>query len=510
MGRVAARISARALLHPRAAVAARLARRASAWLLAAALALALVGRFSLVAGLLAGLAWAWLSATARTAGDLPPALEGQDLLVRGYVASFPRAAAGDSQFLLDVAEPRAGVPPRIRLVWYRSVACAASRRAVAARRTTQASQRIRQSRRLRLRGAAVSRRHRRDRLCARRRAQRELAPPSLRYAVTARARLDFRSHSRGGARPAGARRSAGSRGRRHAGDDAGAMARVRGDRDDAPDGDLRPAHQHGRGAGRVARRRDRATAVAHRRAAGPRCTARSSQASRQRSCIRRSPGCRCRRSARCSCSCIYFARALVSTRARGRASARPGADRRAADRSVCAARARRVAVVRRGRDHPAGSRRPSAARRTDRSVRAHSDGGHDRTRAAAARSVRQHFADVAARQCRRDSAVHAAHRADGAARSAAAASVWLPAGEWVLAVPRAAAALDVAAAAMARAVPAGAVALSAAAVAAFAALVVGVLLLVVPASGRRGWQACCCACRSLLHRVPVPVSVISS
>ena len=85
-------------------------------LLAAALALAFVGRFKLVAGLLAGLGWAWLSAAGRTAGDLPPALEGQDLLVRGYVASFPRAAAGDSQFLLDVTQPRDGVSPRIRLV----------------------------------------------------------------------------------------------------------------------------------------------------------------------------------------------------------------------------------------------------------------------------------------------------------------------------------------------------------------------------------------------------------
>ena len=92
-------------------------------LLVAAAALTLVGRFKLVAGLLAGLigglAWTWLSAAGRVAGDLPPALEGQDLLVRGYVASFAaQAATGDSQFLLDVAEPRRGVSPRIRLVWY--------------------------------------------------------------------------------------------------------------------------------------------------------------------------------------------------------------------------------------------------------------------------------------------------------------------------------------------------------------------------------------------------------
>jgi competence protein ComEC len=87
-------------------------------LLVAAAALTLVGRFKLVAGLLAGLAWTWLNAAGRVAGDLPPALEGQDVLVRGYVASAPQAATGDSQFLLDVAEPRGGVSPRIRLVWY--------------------------------------------------------------------------------------------------------------------------------------------------------------------------------------------------------------------------------------------------------------------------------------------------------------------------------------------------------------------------------------------------------
>src|SRR5262245_10414055 len=87
-------------------------------LLVAAAALTLVGRFKLVAALLAGLAWTWLSAAGRVAGDLPLALEGQDVLVRGYVASFPQAATGDSQFLLDVAEPRRGVSPRIRLVWY--------------------------------------------------------------------------------------------------------------------------------------------------------------------------------------------------------------------------------------------------------------------------------------------------------------------------------------------------------------------------------------------------------
>ena len=65
-------------------------------LLVAAAALTLVGRFKLVAGLLAGLigglAWTWLSAAGRVAGDLPPALEGQDLLARLDVPEFHRAA----------------------------------------------------------------------------------------------------------------------------------------------------------------------------------------------------------------------------------------------------------------------------------------------------------------------------------------------------------------------------------------------------------------------------------
>jgi competence protein ComEC len=95
-----------------------------ALLLAAALALTLVGKFKPVtrplAALSAGLGWALLNATARTAGDLPPGLEGQDLLVHGYIASFPRTAAGDSQFVLDVVEPD-GVATRVRLVWYRAV-----------------------------------------------------------------------------------------------------------------------------------------------------------------------------------------------------------------------------------------------------------------------------------------------------------------------------------------------------------------------------------------------------
>jgi competence protein ComEC len=89
-------------------------------LLIAAGSLAFSRRCKLCAALLAGLGWASLQASARIAEDLPTALEGQDVLVRGYVASIPHRAASDSQFLLDLVEPRSGVPPRIRLVWYRA------------------------------------------------------------------------------------------------------------------------------------------------------------------------------------------------------------------------------------------------------------------------------------------------------------------------------------------------------------------------------------------------------
>jgi competence protein ComEC len=91
----------------------------SVGVLVAAVLLSHVGRFKLVAIFIAGLGWALLNCAWRSAGDLPPALEGRDLLVRGYVATLPNHAGADSQFVLDVVEPRNGVSPRIRLVWYR-------------------------------------------------------------------------------------------------------------------------------------------------------------------------------------------------------------------------------------------------------------------------------------------------------------------------------------------------------------------------------------------------------
>lgn len=95
---------------------------APAWGIAllAAFGIAALVREPLLAAFLIGLAWAWFNGAARLADDLPTALEGQDLLVRGYVASLPDSALTDPQFLFDTFDVESGVPSRIRLTWYRS------------------------------------------------------------------------------------------------------------------------------------------------------------------------------------------------------------------------------------------------------------------------------------------------------------------------------------------------------------------------------------------------------
>lgn len=87
-------------------------------LLALALAVSMVLRSRLSSALLLGVAWAWLHGALRIEDDLPTTLEGQPLVVRGYVASLPDESGVDSQFLLDVSAAVADVPPRIRLAWY--------------------------------------------------------------------------------------------------------------------------------------------------------------------------------------------------------------------------------------------------------------------------------------------------------------------------------------------------------------------------------------------------------
>lgn len=68
--------------------------------------------------LLIGVCLAWFHASGQLQQDLPEALEGSDLVVVGNIASLPDASATDVQFEFDIAEARAGVPPKLRLAWY--------------------------------------------------------------------------------------------------------------------------------------------------------------------------------------------------------------------------------------------------------------------------------------------------------------------------------------------------------------------------------------------------------
>lgn len=67
---------------------------------------------------LLGVGWAWLHGAMRIEDDLPTVLEGESLLVRGYVASLPQETRVDSQFSFEVIDAPRGVPAHIRLAWY--------------------------------------------------------------------------------------------------------------------------------------------------------------------------------------------------------------------------------------------------------------------------------------------------------------------------------------------------------------------------------------------------------
>ncbi|HEY0682812.1 MAG TPA: DNA internalization-related competence protein ComEC/Rec2 [Steroidobacter sp.] len=74
-----------------------------------------------VAGALLGVSWAWSHAALRLADDLPPALEGRDLAVRGFIASLPDSSV-DPQFVFEVIDAADDVPARLRLTWFRAPA----------------------------------------------------------------------------------------------------------------------------------------------------------------------------------------------------------------------------------------------------------------------------------------------------------------------------------------------------------------------------------------------------
>ncbi|MFC4312129.1 DNA internalization-related competence protein ComEC/Rec2 [Steroidobacter flavus] len=99
---------------------------ALAWLAAFVVAMVLlVGRHRATrqAGIavVLGVVWAWGHAASRLADDLPAEREGEDLSVRGFIASLPDLTV-DPQFTFDVVDAAVDVPPRLRLTWYRAPA----------------------------------------------------------------------------------------------------------------------------------------------------------------------------------------------------------------------------------------------------------------------------------------------------------------------------------------------------------------------------------------------------
>ena len=88
--------------------------------LAVAVCAAVCARAQHVCAFLLGFAWAWGNAAARLTDELPAVLEGQDLEVRGYVASLPDVSQTDPQFLFDISAGPEGAPSRLQLAWYRA------------------------------------------------------------------------------------------------------------------------------------------------------------------------------------------------------------------------------------------------------------------------------------------------------------------------------------------------------------------------------------------------------
>lgn len=65
-----------------------------------------------------GIAWSWAHASSRLANDLPQELEGEDLLVRGFIASLPDSGERQVRFELDITPVDERVPNRLQLAWY--------------------------------------------------------------------------------------------------------------------------------------------------------------------------------------------------------------------------------------------------------------------------------------------------------------------------------------------------------------------------------------------------------
>jgi competence protein ComEC len=72
----------------------------------------------LIVAWLLGFSWAALQGQAQLRQELPATLEGQDLLVSGYVAEIPQQESYGRRFVLVVEHSKVAVPPRIELTWY--------------------------------------------------------------------------------------------------------------------------------------------------------------------------------------------------------------------------------------------------------------------------------------------------------------------------------------------------------------------------------------------------------
>ena len=202
-------------------------------------------RFQLAAGLLAESCGRGRTQRSAWRPTCPP-LEGQDLLLRGYVASLPDSNA-DPQFVLHVVEGPPGSPSHGFASWYRALTCR-SRPA-----TVALMVRLKRRNGFANPGGFDYEGHLfREGIGATGYVRDEERNVLLCFAVAA-----YAVTRAPGSPPRFAKRCATrkcsafcrARGRRYAGDDAGAMARVRGDRHDPPDGDLRFAHRHGCSAG---------------------------------------------------------------------------------------------------------------------------------------------------------------------------------------------------------------------------------------------------------------------
>ncbi len=116
MGRIAlAFLAGHCCVH----AAARLPDTSFVVVLLIALALAIFVRSKLLVVFALGIAWAWGHAAARLAGDLPETLEGEDVLIQGFVASLPDSTDREIRFVFDVTHAEGfKMPKRVQLAWY--------------------------------------------------------------------------------------------------------------------------------------------------------------------------------------------------------------------------------------------------------------------------------------------------------------------------------------------------------------------------------------------------------